>query len=164
MSLRSFCWIPVMSWEIRFFKHFLWYHTFGTKNCLFENRLKIIHYIQSWPPDVKKLTKVVQLHSMDRANLNKSEVFLTNTSTASKYIGGPESASIEIPHPFQTQIYLVKVCTSKYEHSETRFTSHKIVIENFMKWWRTWFLSSWQEFDKMLLDSKHVLNEYMKFA
>ena len=40
---RSFCWIPVMSWEIRFFENFLWYHTSERKNCIFENRLKIIH-------------------------------------------------------------------------------------------------------------------------
>ena len=40
------------------------------------------------------------LHSMARANLNKSVWLVTNTTTALKYIpnlGGPESASIEIP-------------------------------------------------------------------
>ena len=39
---------------------------------------------------------------MATANLNKSEDFVTNTTSASKYtyLGGPESASIEIP-PFR---------------------------------------------------------------
>ena len=39
---------------------------------------------------------------MAKANLNKTEVFLKNTTAASKYIPRrPESASIEIP-PFRT--------------------------------------------------------------
>ena len=42
------------------------------------------------------------MHSMARANSNKSESLVTNTTAES------ESASIEIP-PFQNQIYLVKV-------------------------------------------------------
>ena len=48
------------------------------------------------------VSKILPVHSMARANLNKSEVFLTNTTAASKCIclGGPESASIEIP-PFR---------------------------------------------------------------
>ena len=55
---------------------------------------------------VKSLTKkdfinFVMLHSMARANLNKSKVFLKNATAASKNITkNPESASIEIP-PFR---------------------------------------------------------------
>ena len=46
----------------------------------------------------EKLFQIFSLppwHSMARANLNKSEVVLTNTTAA--YLRGPESASIEIP-------------------------------------------------------------------
>ena len=63
-------------------------------------------------------------HSMARANLNKSEKFLTNTTAASKYIltylGGPDSASIEIL-PLRSN--LISKITSKCEHCQTRFTS-----------------------------------------
>ena len=55
---------------------------------------------------------MMQMHSMARANLNKSKYFLTSTTTASNYI--PKSLGICInwnppERGFQTQIYLVKV-------------------------------------------------------
>ena len=48
-------------------------------------------------------------HSMARANLNKSEEVLTNTTAASKYMPRRPRIWINWNPPFQTQIYLVKV-------------------------------------------------------
>ena len=70
-------------------------------------------------------------HSMARANLNESKKVLTCTTTASKYIPMRPRICINWNPPFQTQIYLVKVCTSKCEHCKTRFIT---VFEYFMKW------------------------------
>ena len=52
---------------------------------------------------------LVQLHSMAKANLNKNEFFLTNTTTTSKYIPKRPRICINWYPPFQTQIYFVKV-------------------------------------------------------
>ena len=57
--------------------------------------------------EVKK--KVKTNHSMARANLNKSEVFFTNTTTATKYIPRRSRICIDWNISFQSQIYLVKV-------------------------------------------------------
>ena len=51
----------------------------------------------------------IHLHSMARANLNKSVRQVTNTTTASKYIPKRTRICIDWNPPFQTQIYLVKV-------------------------------------------------------
>merc|ERR1712051_19848 len=48
------------------------------------------------------------LHSMARANLNKSVWLVTNTTAASKYIPRRTRISINLNPSFQTQIYLVK--------------------------------------------------------
>ena len=53
--------------------------------------------------------KQVDLHSMARANLNKSVWLVTNTTTASKYIPNRTRICIYWNPLFQTQIYLVKV-------------------------------------------------------
>ena len=49
------------------------------------------------------------MHSMARANLNKSKKVLTSTTTVSKYIPKRPRICINWNPPFQTQIYLVKV-------------------------------------------------------
>ena len=49
----------------------------------------------------------IPLHSMARANLNKSRKVLTSTTTASKYIHRRPRISINWNPTFQTQIYLV---------------------------------------------------------
>ena len=46
---------------------------------------------------------------MARANLNKSEELVTNTTAASKYMPKRPRICINLNPPFQTQIYLVKV-------------------------------------------------------
>ena len=46
---------------------------------------------------------------MASANLNKSEVFLINTTAASKYKPRRPRICINLNPPFQTHIYLVKV-------------------------------------------------------
>jgi hypothetical protein len=48
-------------------------------------------------------------HSMARANLNKGEELVTNTTAASKYIPKRPRICINLNPLFQTQIYLVKV-------------------------------------------------------
>ena len=60
-------------------------------------------------------------HSMARANLNKSEDLVTNTTQhQSTYLGDPESTSIEIP---LSDPNLLSKSTSKCEHFETNFNS-----------------------------------------
>ena len=54
-------------------------------------------------------TGFLKIHSMARANLNKSKKVLTSTTTASKYIPKRPRICINWNPPFQTQIYLVKV-------------------------------------------------------
>ena len=67
------------------------------------------------------------LHSMARANLNKSKKVLTSTTTASKYIPKiPESVSVEIP-PFRPHfINLLK--TVFYEVNLVSQCSHLEVL------------------------------------
>ena len=52
---------------------------------------------------------ILNCHSMDSANLNKSKKVSTSTTTASKYIPKRPRICINWNPPFQTQIYLVKV-------------------------------------------------------
>ena len=49
------------------------------------------------------------MHSMARANLNKREVFLTNTNAISKSLPKRPRICINWNSLFQTQIYLVKI-------------------------------------------------------
>ena len=67
---------------------------------------------------------------MARANLNKSKIVSTFTTTASKYIPKrPESASIEIP---LSDPNLLSKSTSKCESCEVIFASKETVFENLM--------------------------------
>ena len=51
--------------------------------------------------DVKSFVKQHSYHRMARTNLKRSEVFLTNTTAASKYIPGRPRISINWNPPFQ---------------------------------------------------------------
>ena len=64
----------------------------------------------------------IWIHSMARANLNKSVWLVTNTTMASKYIYKRTRICINWNPPFRIQILFSK-STSKCEHCETRFTS-----------------------------------------
>ena len=55
-----------------------------------------------------QILAILSYHSMAGANLNKSENLVTNTTAASKYI----RIWMNLNHPFQTKIYVVKVLVS----------------------------------------------------
>ena len=61
----------------------------------------------------------MQISSMARANLNKSEELVTNTTEASKYT--PKNLH-QLKPPLSEQNLLSR-STSKCEHCEVRFTS-----------------------------------------
>jgi hypothetical protein len=67
-----------------------------------------------------------------RANLNKNEVFLTNTTAASKYIPKGPKLCMDWNPFFQTQIYLVKV------HLNVNIVKQHLLCKNsyetFIKW------------------------------
>ena len=73
-------------------------------------------------------------HSMARANLNKSEEVLTNTTAASKYIPRTPSRRPRIcinRNPSFRPKFTYRKSTSKRKHCETRIT---LFLENLMKW------------------------------
>ena len=74
-----------------------------------QKKCEINHSLELEVPPSSSLDIALGLHSMARANLNKSEWLVTNTTAALKYIPKRPRICINWNPPFQTQIYLVKV-------------------------------------------------------
>ena len=78
--------------QIRFWsyaKFYFYHHVLGSDRTHFQ---------------LIQILAILSYHSMAGANLNKSENLVTNTTAASKYI----RIWMNLNHPFQTKIYVVK--------------------------------------------------------
>ena len=84
---------------------FFYFGLFST--CKKEGNSKMWHIYFQYLDIIINYCKIV--HSMARANLNKSEKFLTNTIAESKYIPRRSIICINWNTPFQAKIYVVKV-------------------------------------------------------
>ena len=69
--------------------------TFYNFSCRFLNPNILSHHLR----------KIVMMQSMARANLNKSEELVTNTTAASKYIPRSSRICINWNPPFQTSLH-----------------------------------------------------------
>ena len=120
---------------------FFYFGLFST--CKKEGNSKMWHIYFQYLDIIINYCKIV--HSMARANLNKSEKFLTNTTAASKYIPRRPRICINWNPPFQTKNYLVKVplkvlwCNIYFiKNSFWKFSERAD-----FNWYRFWVVNLW---------------------